>query len=114
MSKQVELKGNNLIVRTTEDYESALRVIVQRKGKAARVFYAITPTVLGIGDVKDWNIGGYRAEELYKLALILRDRRIEDTDLKDFNACFFDGYKRAQEDIHKQLEESVKNILHNI
>ena len=114
MSKQVELKGNNLIVRTTEDYESALRVIVQRKGKAARVFSFITPAQYTIEEVQDWIIAGYRVEDLYKLALILRDRRIEDIDLKDFNACFFDGYKRAQEDIHKQLEESVKNILHTI
>ena len=114
MSKQVELKGKSLVVRTTEDYESASRVIVQCKGKTARVFYAITPTVLGIGDVKDWNIGGYRAEELYKLALILRDRRIEDADLRDYNNCFFDGYKRAQEEIHKQLEESVNNIIKGV
>lgn len=114
MSKQVELKGYNLIVRTTEDYESALRVIVQRKGKAARVFYAIIPSVIGIDDVKDWNIAGYRVEELYKLALILRDRRIEEIDLRDYNNCFLDGYKRAQEEIHKQLEESVNRIIKGV
>ena len=115
MSKQVELKGKSLIVRTREDYENASRVIVQRKGKAAKVFYTILPAyITNLEDVKDWSICGYRVEELCKLALILRDRRIEDVDLRDYNNCFFDGYKRAQEEIHKQLEESVKRIIKGV
>ena len=67
--------------------------------------------ITDIEDVKDWSICGYRVEDLYKLALILRDRRIEDFDLREYNACFLDGYKRAQEDINKQLEESVSRII---
>lgn len=105
MSKQVELKDNNLIVRTREDYKKASKVIVMHKGETSRVFYSLIPRVINnIDDVKDWTICGYRVEDLVKLALILRDRRVEDFDLRDYNACFFDGYKRAQEDINKQLE----------
>ena len=114
MSKQVELKGKSLVVRTREDYKSALRVVVQQKDKPAKVFYEITPALLGFTDLealKDWTICGYRAEELVKLALILRDKQVEDVDLRDYNNCFFDGYKRAQEEIHKQLEESVNRII---
>lgn len=114
MSKQVELKGNSLVVRTREDYESALRVVVQRKDKTASVFYKITPTLLGFTDIeviKDWNICGYRVEELVKLALILRDRRIEDVDLKDYNNCFFNGYKQAQEDFKASIEQSINQII---
>lgn len=67
--------------------------------------------ITDLEDVKDWNICGYRAEELVKLALILRDKRAEEIDLRAYNDCFFDGYKRAQEDIQKQLEESVNKII---
>ena len=70
--------------------------------------------ITNLDDVKDWNICGYRVEELYKLALILRDRRIEEIDLRDYNNCFLDGYKRAQEEIHKQLEESVNRIIKGV
>ena len=112
MSKQVERKGDNLIVRTREDYHKASKVIFMRKGETAKVFYPIVPTYINnLDDVKDWSICGYRVEELYKLALILRDKRIEEVDLRDYNNCFFDGYKRAQEEIHKQLEDAVNNII---
>lgn len=70
--------------------------------------------ITDLEDVKNWNICGYRVEELYKLALILRDRRIEEIDLRDYNNCFLDGYKRAQEEIHKQLEESVNRIIKGV
>ncbi len=73
-----------------------------------------TNFITDLDDVKDWSICGYRVEELYKLALILRDRRIEDVNLKDYNNCFFDGYKQAQEDIHKQLEENVNKIIKGV
>lgn len=67
--------------------------------------------ITDLEDVKDWNICGYRVEDLYRLALILKEKRIEDVDLRDYNACYIAGYKRAQEDIHKQLEESVNKII---
>ena len=70
--------------------------------------------ITNLDDVKDWSICGYRVEELYKLALILRDKRVEEFDLRDYNNCFFDGYKRAQEEIHKQLEESVNRIIKGV
>ena len=112
MSKQVERKGDNLIVRTREDYNSASRVIVMRNNNKAKVFYPFIPRfVENLEDVKDWTIYGYRVEDLIKLALILRDKRVEDCELRDYNNCFFDGYKRAQEEIHKQLEESVNRII---
>lgn len=47
MSKQVELKGNTLIVRTRFDYKQASKVIVMHKGEKAKVFYSIdnAPTI---------------------------------------------------------------------
>lgn len=112
MSKQVELKGNNLIVRTREDYKQAAKVIVMHKGETAKAFYPFIPQIINnLDDVKDWNICGYRVDELVKLALILRDKGVEDFDIRDYNNCFLDGYKRAQEEIYKQLEESVNRMI---
>lgn len=71
----------------------------------------IDPSFINLDQVKDWNICGYRVEDLYKLALILKEKRIEDYDLRDYNACFIEGYKRAQEDINKQIEESFNRSL---
>ena len=71
-----------------------------------------TPSyITDLDEVKDWNICGYRVEDLYKLALILRDKRVEEIDLRDFNNCFFDGYKRAQEDFKASLEQSINSII---
>ena len=67
--------------------------------------------ITDLEDVKDWNICGYRVEELVKLALILRDKRAEEIDLRAYNDCFLDGYKRAQEDMHKQLEEYIQKMI---
>ena len=67
-----------------------------------------------INDIKDWIICGYRVEELYKLALILRDKRIEDVDLQDFNNCFLDGYKRAHEEAQAAIQESINRIMNNL
>lgn len=64
-----------------------------------------------INDVKDWIICGYRVEDLLKLALILKGKRIEDYDLRDYNAAFMDGYARAQENFNKSLEDMVKNTI---
>lgn len=71
----------------------------------------IDPSFISLDQVKDWNICGYRVEDLLKLALILKEKRIEDYDLRDFNACYLDGYKRAQEDINKQIEESFNRSI---
>lgn len=112
MSKQVELKGDNLIVRTREDYKQARKVIVMRKGETAKAFYpAFTQMINNLDEVKDLTICGYRVEDLYKLALILKGKRIEDYDLRDYNACFFEGYARAREDFNKSLEEMVNKII---
>lgn len=115
MSKQVELKGDNLIVRTREDYKQASKVIVMRKGETSKVFYFSEPRfITDLKVVEDWIICGYRVEDLYKLALILRERRLEDVDLSNYNQCYFDGYQRAQEEIRKQIEESVNRIIKGV
>ena len=112
MSKQVERKGDNLIIRTREEYKNASKVIVMRKGETAKVFYPVIPTYINdLEVVKGWTICGYRIEELYKLALILRDKHVDELDLKDFNGTFMLGYERATEDLNKQLEEFVNRII---
>lgn len=112
MSKQVELKGDNLIVRTREDYKQASKVIVMHKGETAKAFYPYVSTLINdINVVKDWTICGYRVEDLYKLALILRDKRVEDFDIRNYNNCFLDGYKRAQEEFKASIEQSINQIF---
>lgn len=115
MAKQVILKGNVLHVRTSEDYDSANKVICLKQGKKAKAFYPIVPNFINnLEDVKDWTICGYRVEDLYKLALILHDRDINDVDLRDYTEAFVSGYNRAHTEIQAQLENSVKNIINGV
>ena len=112
MSKQVERKGDNLIIHTREDYKSASKIILMKKGETAKVFYPVIPTFINdLEVVKGWTICGYRVEELYKLALILRDKDIKDIDITAYNEVFLAGYEQAREDINKQLEETVNRII---
>ena len=112
MSKQVERKGDNLIVRTREDYHKASKVIFMHKGETAKVFYPVVPTYINnLEDVKDWSICGYRVEELYNLALVLRDKRIEEVDLSDYNQGFIAGYHKANEDLKNSIEEEILKLI---
>lgn len=61
--------------------------------------------------VKDWNICGYRVEDLVKLSRILRDRRIEDVDLRDYNNSFFDGYRKAYDEIHNSIKKMTDDLI---
>lgn len=61
--------------------------------------------------IKDWNICGYRVEELVKLALILRDKRAEDVDLRAYNDCFFDGYRKAYDEIHNRITKITDDLI---
>ena len=115
MSKQVELKGDNLIVHTRENYKQVSRVIVLHKGDTAKAFYPYLPSYINDIEVfKDWTICGYRVEDLYKLALILRDRKVEDINLENYNQSFFDGYAKAQEDINNSIEASINKMMADI
>lgn len=67
--------------------------------------------ITDLDDVKDWNICGYRVEELVKLSLILRDRRIEDVDLRAYNDCFFDGYRKAYDEIHNRITKITDDLI---
>ena len=60
--------------------------------------------VTDINDIKDWMILGYRVEELYKYALILKDKNISDFDLHDFNGSYLAGYERAHEEFKKTFD----------
>ena len=112
MSKQVELKGDNLIVRTREDYKQASKVIIMRKGETARVFYPyLSQIITNLDDVKDWNICGYSVAELVKVALILREKRYEEFDLEDYNQAYIDGYQKAREDIENSIKESIDRMF---
>lgn len=61
--------------------------------------------------VKDWIICGYRVEDLVKLSRILRDRRIEDVDLRDYNDCFFNGYRKAYDEIHNSIKKMTDDLI---
>ena len=115
MSKQVELKGDTLIVTTREDYFKARKVIFTKKGKTARAFFAHIPQVIADLDaLEDMAICGFRAAELVKLAEILRGKGYDDVDLRAYNDCFFNGYKRATEDCEKALKDSCSRLIKSI
>lgn len=114
MAKQVILKGNTLHVRTSEDYDSANKVICLKQGKKAKVFYPYLPVINDLDSLKDVTICGYRVDELIKLAEILRGKQIDELNLRDFNGAFIAGYQRAQDDIHKQIEDSIQRMFEDI
>lgn len=115
MSKQVEKRDKTLYIHTREDYEDANKIVMVCKGKKAKPFYPVVPTlVTDIEIVKDWTICGYKVDELVKLSMILRENNINELNLKDYNDAFIAGYQRASDEIHKRLEDSVNNMMRTI
>ena len=114
MSKQVIRKGDTIQVRTSEDYQTASKIIFLKKGKTAKVFYPYTPVIYSIEDAESCTICGYRASELVKLALQLRERGVSEIDLRANNDTYMAGYQRAYEEINKQIEASFRQTIDNI
>jgi hypothetical protein len=83
------------------------------KGKADAP--AIDPSfITDLNDVKDWRICGYRVEDLVKLSFILRDKDINEINLKDFTETYTLGYLKANEDLDKALENCVFSMISEI
>lgn len=115
MAKQVILKGNTLHVRTSEDYESANKVICLKQGKKAKVFYPYVPNFISdLDEVKDFSICGYKVVELITFAEILRGKQASELDLKDYNGAFIAGYQRAQDDIKRDIEKSIQRMFDDV
>lgn len=73
---------------------------------------AIDPSfIIDLDAVKDWQICGYRVEDLVKLSLILRDKNVNEYNLRDFNNSFLLGYQMAREDLNKSFEESINKCI---
>lgn len=70
--------------------------------------------ITDLRDVKDWQICGYRVEDLVRLSLILRDKDIDELNLKDFNEALTLGYLKANEVFNKTLEESINKIINDV
>ena len=114
MSKQVERSGDVIKVRTREPYNDAMKVILLGKGKTAKVFYPFIPNFLTIEEANDLNICGYKAGELVKIAIQLRERGIDEITLKDYNQIYIDGYKKAYDEIEAQITQSIQGIVSGI
>lgn len=114
MGKQVILKGNTLQVRTSEDYDSASKVICLKQGKKAKVFYAYTPFINDLESITGATICGYRVEQLVTFAEILRGKQIDELDLKDYNGAYIAGYQRAHDDIQRNIEESIQRMFEDV
>lgn len=67
--------------------------------------------ITDLDDVKGWQICGYRVEDLIKLSLILRDKKISDYNLRDHNEAFTLGYQQASKEFDKALKDQVHKIF---
>lgn len=59
--------------------------------------------ITDLDSVKGWKICGYRVEDLVKLSFILRDKDINEINLKDFTETYTLGYLKANEELDKAL-----------
>lgn len=106
------MSNNTLYIDIRKNIEAIIETnIPQLSDEYRELIVNSIMTTLRDSNVKDWIICGYRAEELAKLALILRDRRIEDVDLKDYNDCFFDGYRKAYDEIHNRITKITDDLI---
>lgn len=67
--------------------------------------------ITDLDSVKGWKICGYRVEDLVRLSFILRDKDIDELNLKDFNEALTLGYLKANEEFNKALEESINKCI---
>ncbi len=82
------------------------------KGKSEYTSPVLDPSfITDLRDVKDWQICGYRVEDLVKLSLILRDKGIDELNLKNFTEALTLGYLKANEEFNKALEESINKCI---
>lgn len=82
------------------------------KGKSEYTSPVFDPSfITDLRAVKDWQICGYRVEDLVKLSLILRDKGIDEINLKDFNEALTLGYLKANDEFNKALEESINKCI---
>lgn len=83
------------------------------KGKAETP--ALDPSfITDLNAVKDWTICGYRVEDLVRLSLILRDKNIDEINLKNFNEALAFGYQTASEAFNKSLENCIYTMTSEI
>ena len=57
------------------------------------------------------SINGYSVDELAKLTIILKHGGVTPEDLRDCNECFFLGYKQAQEDYKRALDDQIERLI---
>ena len=82
------------------------------KGKSEYTSPVLDPSfITDLSAVKDWQICGYRVEDLIKLSLILRDKNISDYNLRDHNEAFALGYQQAGKELDKALKDQVHKLF---
>lgn len=92
MSKQVEIKGDTLIVHTRENYEAVKKVIFVHKEKDGRAFYPTDSRYINdLEQIESWTICGYSVSYLVTLAMIFNKTGCNNCDLKDSIDKMFGG-----------------------
>ena len=115
MSKQVEIKGDTLIVHTRESYESVKKVVFVHKEKDGRAFYPTDSRYINdLDQIADWSIFGYHVEDIVKLAHYLKEIDIKSEDLKDYNKAFEYGYDKGLRDLKQAILHKVNEITKDI
>ena len=112
MSKQVEIKGDTLIVHTREDYESVKKVIFVHKEKDGRAFYPTDSRYINdLEQIEGWTICGCPVSYLIYLAKIFKDTDYSYYDLEDYTEAFKMGYMRAKDEFEKAIKDSIDKML---
>ena len=74
----------------------------------ARIFWSSSMTDR---DLLSQTIYGFPVEDLIIIAALLREEEITKDELTNFTLAFECGYRRAQSDFNKAIEEQLANIL---
>ena len=115
MSKQVNFNYNTLTVSTRllEDNRANIsRVIVTCKGETAIAFYRYPEQAFNDPEyLKTIRLAGYSVNDLIIIAELLKEHKIDELKLNNFQDGLTAGYALAQKHFENAIRENINRTL---